>query len=197
MSGTEQQVRCTSDWRSDGYWRRVDSWKSLLDADGSHVLVDPTSLIDWIDDFLGPNQWAALSNFYAGSPFEIDGVVYPTGEHAFHAGKACSDSDRIRIAGASSADEAKAIGRSVEMRPDWDDFRVEHMRRVVQAKFAVGRQEAEVLQATGSALIVEGTLWNDEFWGVNLERPGRPGENMLGQLLTEQRSLIQQVRCGG
>jgi predicted NAD-dependent protein-ADP-ribosyltransferase YbiA (DUF1768 family) len=66
------------------------------------------------------------------------------------------------------------------------------MKAIIQAKFDRGRIEAEVLVATGKAILVEGTLWHDSYWGVDLEKPGRPGENRLGKLLMEQRALLQQ-----
>lgn len=177
-------------WKGNHYYRgttRIASWKNLRDADGRGVLEDPARRIDWFDAFLGRNPYAALSNFFKGKPIVIDGVSYPTGEHAFHAGKATNDADRMRIAKARTADQAKQIGRSIKMRPDWDRFRKRWMKRVIAAKFTDGRAEAKVLRSTGTAKLVEGTLWNDEFWGVNLELPGRPGRNELGKMLMARR----------
>jgi ribA/ribD-fused uncharacterized protein len=176
-------------WQADGtYWRtdqHVVHWSTL------DLLVDTTQLIDWFDDFLGTHPYVALSNFHEGEPFTVGGIAFRTAEHAFHVGKAVHERDRQCIAAAADANEAKIIGRSIEMREDWDTYRVEHMRATLAAKFAPDRHEAVVLMSTGVARLVEGTLWRDEFWGVNLELSGRPGRNMLGELLTERRAALK------
>lgn len=185
-------------WQGNSYFdssgMRVTSWRKLRDADGNGVLVNPKKVVDWIDAFLGRNPYAALSNFHRGRAIVIDGVSYKTAEHAFHAGKATSDADRRRVARAATADDAKQVGRSIAMRTDWDTYRRRWMRKVLAAKFAPGRAEARVLASTGRARIVEGTLWNDEFWGVNLERRGRPGENVLGRMLMSRRAALLRGR---
>jgi len=182
-------------WKGNRYFsggKQIRSWKTLRDADGMGVLVDPKKLVDWFDDFLGPNPYAALSNFYVGEPIPIPGEgEYLTGEHAFHAGKAATESGRKKVQAAKTADEAKQIGRSIRMRPDWDDVRVDRMAIVIRAKFARGREEADVLLGTGRAKLVEGSLWRDAFWGVDLEESGRPGENQLGRILTARRTALR------
>lgn len=37
---------------------------------------------------------------------------------------------------------------------------------------------------------VEGTLWGDTYWGVDLEEPRRPGRNHLGKLLMRRRDEL-------
>lgn len=181
-------------WKGNCYFRgskQIKTWRALRDGDGNPVLEEPSILVDWFDDFLGRHPFIALSNFYEGEPIEIDGEKYMTGEHAFHAGKADTAQARRKIQTARTPEDAKQMGRSVRIRPGWDRRRVAHMRKVLRAKFASGRKEAKILLRTGHAKLVEGTLWHDNFWGVDLEAPGRPGRNTLGRLLMAQRNLLR------
>lgn len=182
-------------WDNKGhYYRgktRIRHWKHLRDADGKRILEAPKVLIDWFDDFLGDHPYVALSNYFCGEPFEIDGLTCPTGEHAFAVGKASTPAGVRRVLAAPTADDAKVIGRSIRLRSDWESHRLTHMRKVIRAKFARGRQEAEVLLSTGDAKLVEGTLWHDDFWGVDLEEPGRPGANHLGKVLMTRRAQLR------
>lgn len=83
-------------------------------------------------------------------------------------------------------------GRRLKLRSDWEQVKIEVMQAVIRAKFAPGRPEAHLLLSTGNAKLVEGTLWHDDFWGVDLEEPGRPGANRLGELLEGQRILLKE-----
>ena len=78
-----------------------------------------------------------LSNFTKASVV-LDGVVYPTSEHAFQAQKTTDAAVRARIASAKTAKEAKAIGRmaaSTSATPGWfSGGRDEAMRRALEAK---------------------------------------------------------------
>lgn len=156
--------------------------------------VDPTTLIDWFDAFDDENPWAALSNFYVGEPFYVAAVPWPgaytTGEHAFQAQKAISEADSDFVRQAYGPAVAKARGRNIVLRPDWEQSKIVVMRQVLLAKFAAGRVEAVVLLATGQAELVEGTWWNDRVWGVDLTRPDRPGRNELGKLLMARRTEL-------
>ena len=63
------------------------------------------------------------------------------------------------------------------------------MRSLIQQKFALGSVLGEKLKATGARKLVEGNAWGDVFWGV-CEGQGR---NQLGELLMEQRTLLQSL----
>lgn len=172
----------------------VRKWSQLRDADGNPVLENPKASIDWFDDFLGDHPYVFLSNYFVGKPFIIEGTSFKSGEQAFHFGKASTNKDRARILKAKTPDEAKTLGRKLAViRKDWDSFRVRWMREIVESKFSVGRTEAVRLLLTGDALLAEGSLWRDDFWGVDLAQPGRPGENMLGKLLMDQRSWLRSL----
>jgi ribA/ribD-fused uncharacterized protein len=139
--------------------------------------------------------WEFLSNFYR-SPLTWEGIEYPTAEHAFQAGKTTSKADRRRVAAAGSPGEAKGRGRSLSLRPGWDErVRFEVMAAVLRAKFAHSDLHNRLL-ATGESELVEGNTWHDQVWGNCLcgsPACATPGQNHLGRLLVELRhELINQ-----
>jgi ribA/ribD-fused uncharacterized protein len=175
------------------------------------LLLDPTKLIDWFDDFLDDEEWtnpfAFLSNFHEGTSIEhspaIDRLIYepirpgvrpvlswPTGEHAFAALKASRVEDFNAVANADDPGEAKMLGRLLDLRPDWEEVKHAVMAAVVASKFARGTELADRLVATGDARLVEGTYWGDEIWGVDLHDPERPGQNWLGAILSAWRAVL-------
>jgi ribA/ribD-fused uncharacterized protein len=143
--------------------------------------------IEYFDSFKGPNPYDFLSNFYV-SPVELLGNSYQTGEHAFQAFKAADMYDHEWIANQSSPDTAKLAGRSIELRSDWEAVKYDVMVAVLRAKFAPGSELSDKLMATGNALLVEGTDWNDRVWGMSL--PSKRGRNWLGVLLMARRAEL-------
>ena len=75
-----------------------------------------------IDSFQG--EYAFLSNF-AASEIEFEGIVFPTVEHAFQAAKTLNITKRKEIAALPTPGQAKRAGRSVELRPDWEDIKID------------------------------------------------------------------------
>ena len=136
-----------------------------------------------IDKFDG--AYAFLSNFYPSVVCDPEGIAYPTVEHYFQAMKTVYLSKRKEIAAAPTPGTAKRMGRRVLLRSDWNDIRVEVMRRGLKQKFANPDLRKKLL-ATGNAELIEGNWWNDTFWGVC----NGVGENHLGKLLMEIRSEI-------
>lgn len=126
-----------------------------------------------------------LSNFYV-SPVTFDDVQYPTVEHAFQAAKTTDPVIRRRIANLPTPSLAKAAGRALVMRPDWDSIRLFVMETLLLQKFA-REPLCGMLLATGDRELVEGNWWDDRYWGVCRGE----GENHLGKLLMKVRSMIQ------
>jgi len=152
------------------------------------------AVITDFDDFDGPNPHAFLSNFWR-EDLTIDDVTYPTAEHAFAAAKACAPVDRLRVLAALGPGEAKGRGRRVALREDWEEVKYDVMRVVLAHKFDLGTDLADALLSTGDALLVEGTYWRDEVWGVDLTKGHRdhrsPGRNWLGTLLMARRAELR------
>jgi ribA/ribD-fused uncharacterized protein len=122
-------------------------------------------------------EYAFLSNF-APSPIALDGVVYPTVEHAFQALKTLDPGERARVAALATPARAKRASREVTLRPDWEQVKVAVMEDLVRRKFADPALAARLL-ATGEQELVEGNAWNDRFWGVCRGS----GRNELGKIL--------------
>lgn len=173
---------------------------------------NPEELIDWFDDFEGPNPYSFLSNFYDPrsqgdwktvqryviSVPQLDGgadslMVAWTTEHLFAAAKSDDIQTRNRILQAKTPSTAKYLGRECKLRPDWEVIKVGVMVQCLEAKFAVDRFEGFQLLATGTADLVEGTYWNDRIWGVDLTDPERPGMNLLGALLMARRAQLRHL----
>ncbi|NEC08979.1 NADAR domain-containing protein [Streptomyces sp. SID7909] len=143
----------------------------------------PTPSTRAIDRFTGP--WEFLSN-YSAAMVRLDGIEYPTVEHAYQAAKTLDLSIRTRIAGEPDPDEAKRLGRRHADRPDWEEAKVAVMRSLVEQKFQ-DPELRERLLATGTAELVEGNDWGDEFWGVCAGH----GQNTMGLILM---ALREQAR---
>lgn len=132
-------------------------------------------------------QHAILSNF-APTPITIDGIEYPTAEHAFQAAKTHDPVTKRAIAAKATPGQAKYAGKRVNLRPDWEEVKTEVMADIIRIKFSPGTEAAAHLMATGDAHIEEGNTWNDTTWGVSL-RTGK-GQNRLGQILMDIRSHL-------
>lgn len=137
-----------------------------------------------IDSFSG--EYEFLSNFYP-TILSIDGVSYMNSEAAFQAYKLKDPSHR-KIFSKLAPGTAKRLGRTVEMREDWDEIRIDVMRRVVDAKFSQNYYLRARLLATGDTELIEGNKWHDQFWGVS----DGFGENNLGKILMELRTKYQE-----
>jgi ribA/ribD-fused uncharacterized protein len=118
-----------------------------------------------------------LSNFWECSVV-YDGMRYGNAEAAFQAQKCVDKTDKYKFIALNGA-QAKAMGKRVELREDWDAVKLGVMYEVLQAKFAQNPELYNQLKDTGTEEIVEGNWWYDKYWGVcNGE-----GLNHLGKLL--------------
>lgn len=129
------------------------------------------------------DEYDFLSNFY----------LEPTGmtvEHRFQSAKTLDAVERAAIWAAPTPGEAKARGRRVTLRPDWEDVKVRVMRAALQHKFVDETLRGRLME-TGYQELVEGNTWSDTFWGVDLNI--NSGQNVLGFLLMQ---LREEIRTG-
>ncbi len=131
------------------------------------------------------NEYYFLSNFYA-SPIVHDGILFPTVEACFQAEKTLNQDIRLAISFCKTLSEAKYMGRSVNLRDDWEDIKYGRMKLFVNKKFKIPALKKYLL-ATGDALLVEENTWNDRTWGT----VNGKGKNLLGKILMEVRSDLQ------
>ena len=139
-----------------------------------------------IMQFQGKYRW--LSNFWP-AVIRSNGESYSSVEHAYQAEKCADAEDRKMFSRAGlSAGQAKRLGRQIKIREDWDDnLKLLVMNILIRRKFLQNTDLREKLLATGDAVLVEGNLWGDRFWGVCLGR----GENHLGKILMEVREELR------
>lgn len=127
-----------------------------------------------------------LSNFEP-AVVKLDGVDFPTVEHAYQAAKSTDGRERLDIRDLRAPGQAKRAGRQVTMRPDWDRVKVMTMHKLLEQKFT-HEHLRELLLLTGDAQIVEFNTWGDRFWGVT----DTGGDNVLGRLLMDVRRDINE-----
>jgi ribA/ribD-fused uncharacterized protein len=147
--------------------------------------IDVTPLVtadieDTISNFRGDNYF--LSNMYE-TPVTINGVTYRSAESAFQAQKCADPEERERFAELDGY-EARKLGRSVQVRDDWDSVKEDVMRQIIHAKFSNPKLR-KMLQDTGTKNLVEGNPWGDRTWGVS----GGVGKNLLGNILMDERGV--------
>lgn len=137
-----------------------------------------------ITSFKGRHRF--LSNFWPAKVC-LNGVFYPTVEHAYQAAKFQNPSTRNRIRVASSPGQAKRIARKMPgLCDDWEQVKIAVMKGLLLEKFSEGSLRRQLL-ATKDAELIEGNAWGDTFWGVCNGR----GQNHLGRLLMEVRSELE------
>ena len=86
-----------------------------------------------IEEFTGEYRW--LSNFY---PYKItmDGEEYASVEHAFVAAKTLDPDLRKTIRAITDPGTCKKFGRTITLRPGWNDIRLSVMEELVRRKFS-------------------------------------------------------------
>lgn len=133
-------------------------------------------------------EYRFLSNFFPAEVI-LDDDVYPTVEHAYQAAKTVDAGQRELVRQMPLPYMARAAGRRLTLRGDWEQVKVAVMRALLAQKFVVGSLLSERLLATGDAHLEEGNSWGDRFWGVC----NGSGQNVLGRLLMEVRSRNRSV----
>ena len=126
------------------------------------------------------NKYYFLSNMF---PCKItyNGLIYNSIESAFQAQKDLSKSKEfINLNGY----DAKKLGRKVNLRPDWDNVKLNIMKELLTIKFS-DKKLANLLKQINTPIIEDNT-WGDTYWGVC----NGIGENHLGKLLMEIQSTL-------
>jgi ribA/ribD-fused uncharacterized protein len=143
-------------------------------------------------------EYHFLSNFFPASivlSFLHEGkrhrFIMPSVENAYQASKIASSTPdrvvRVRAFVDFTAGEAKRVGRSVDLRKDWEKIKIPLMHAFLRQKFSHPNLREKLL-ATGDAKLIEGNFWNDCFWGVD-SKTGL-GDNHLGKTLMRVRSEL-------
>jgi len=138
---------------------------------------------------------AFAGDYYAFSNFSSHKVKiweweFWNGEAAFHAFKDSDPAYWERLSLCARPAEAKRLGRTCQLRGDWDEFRLTAMKMVVACKATQNRDVLTLLLGTGDAELVEDNYWHDQFWGNCTcdKHAAIPGENHLGRAWMDLRN---------
>lgn len=132
-------------------------------------------------------SYFALHNFSANA-IEIDGIIYPTAEHAFHALKFDDALIREEIISSASPVAAFNLGKKYkpQRRSDWNDIKVGVLEDIIRRKAQQNPDVREALLLSGNEEIVEVNP-NDDFWGNG---PDGTGKNHTGTILMKIRGEL-------
>lgn len=140
-----------------------------------------------INSFTG--KYYFLSNFYM-APVSYNGWYYTNNEAAFQAQKTKNRRLKFQLFFfQASPSEAKAAGRKVELRSDWEEVKDKVMYEIVLTKFTQNPDLKEKLLATGDEHLEEGNTWGDTIWGT----VDGVGENRLGKILMRVRDELNET----
>lgn len=128
--------------------------------------------------------YAWLSNF-SEHGFRLDDTHWASVEHYYQAQKYAGTDAFNRIRHASSPLKARKAGqdRSLVPRDDWEDVKLDVMRKALFAKFDQNQRLQRMLIDTGDEELVHEST-SDHFWGRSLDDVG---QNELGKLLMSVR----------
>lgn len=125
----------------------------------------------------------------------LDGIEYPTVEHAYQAAKSIVPDVREILRLTPKPGNVKRIGGRVPLRGDWEEVKISIMEDLLRQKFAPGTEHHDVLMAEEGE-IVEWNNWHDQFWGkCHCLRHKRTGRNELGKILTKIRDEEDERRA--
>lgn len=129
------------------------------------------------------NEYRFLSNFYE-VPVQYNGLLFRSSEAAFQAQKCPERANEFLNL---SPDEAKRMGRKINIRSDWESVKDTVMYEIVLAKFSQNEALKKKLIDTGDAFLAEENWWGDKYWGT----VNGVGRNQLGKTLMKvRRELI-------
>lgn len=137
-----------------------------------------------ISSFRG--EYSFLSNFFKTTVLIVDGRLWPSVEHAYQAAKTTDLVDQEEIRKALTQGKAKRLGQDVLLRSDWEQNKLEVMYLLLKLKFADPILRRWLLN-TGDAILEEGNIWGDTYWGICHGQ----GSNWLGVLLMLVRGEIR------
>lgn len=134
-------------------------------------------------------QYNFLSNMHPAL-VTLDGLTYPTVEHAYQAAKTLNEAERKTIRENLDPVFAKKMGYRVQKRPDWKEICLSVMEELLHQKFKDPLLAKKLLN-TNPKYIKEGNAWHDNYWGsCTCVKCKDQGENHLGKLLMKVRDSL-------
>ena len=133
------------------------------------------------------NQYFFLSNFYE-CPIYYNKLVFCNAEAAFQAQKVINEKDQYKFINLN-ASQARKLGKTVQLRKDWEEIKDNVMYEIVKRKFTVNKELQQKLIDTKDEELVEGNWWHDTYWGID-SKTGI-GKNKLGKILMKVREEVK------
>ena len=122
---------------------------------------------------------------------EFNGSTYPSVEHAYQSAKSNDDGwNDICLRRDLTPYQIKAKSKFVMKVENWEEIKIGVMKELVYKKFSTP-QFKELLLGTNDENIVEGNMWGDKFWGVDIKNTPNEGENHLGRILMDVRNMLK------
>lgn len=137
-----------------------------------------------VKGFFGP--YRCFSNFHPCSVV-FEGITYPSTENAYMAAKT-KDLDKREPLQVLSPKDAKAYGRSLKLREDWEQVKFDIMYDLNLQKYTNNADLKKILLDTRGRYLEETNWWGDVVWGVCNGK----GENNLGKTLMRVRETLKQ-----
>lgn len=137
------------------------------------------------------DKYRFLSNFHACKVI-YDNITFDSVEKAYQYSKCYKASDKAKILEAKTSKEAKAFGKLIKIRSDWDRVRVSIMLDLVTQKFSADPLR-QMLLDTGDDAIIEENWWHDNLWGNCTCDKCRTirGHNILGKIIMQVRDSLK------
>ncbi|MDD2981168.1 MAG: NADAR family protein [Hespellia sp.] len=137
------------------------------------------------------DSYAFLSNFYYAE-ITYGNLRFANNEAAFQAQKSTCARERRQFCThyLKNPADAKRLGKSINLRPDWNTVKLRYMYEICMTKFLQHPELGEKLLATGNAILIEENTWGDRYWGA----VNGYGDNHLGEILMDIRSKLQLER---
>ena len=131
------------------------------------------------------NKW--LSTFNKGEPFEYNGLMFPTVEHAFHAQKMEDENYQKLFTDISiEPKDAKKMGskkffegNDYKLRDYWNSIRYDIMKEISMVYYSKNPKMLEKLKETKGKKLIHSGFGIDDYWGI---KNGK-GENKHGEIL--------------
>lgn len=147
-----------------------------------------------ITEFFGEYLW--LSNFFP-CRIEYDGYIYFSVEAAYQAqkfkGTVLQERYMKMIFTKITANEAKILGRMVNLRPDWEEIRDDLMEQLLRKKFIENDTYRDFLLNTDDEELIEENTWCDTHFGCcTCPIHNGEGENILGKMIMKLRDELKQ-----
>jgi len=147
------------------------------------------------------DEYEFLRNDFSAE-VQFNGITFPTVEHAFQAAKSQDLNAKLKFTEEFlTPREAKEMGRTLDLRPDWDEVRDVIMMILVRVKFFDNEDLGTKLLETGTANLVMGFSTPskyDAYWGALItecdSNPIVDGDNRLGRILMDVRQELALYR---